>query len=69
MAEGRPDLLRSPHQVNSKTINIVGNAWRFEPMIAPGDGAMPSCAIIDEYHERQRRSVRAMLTGMGARGN
>src|SRR5690606_2229860 len=42
---------------------------RFEPVIGkPGDGASPSCAILDEVHEHDD-DVRydTMLTGMGAR--
>ncbi|MBF4386409.1 terminase large subunit domain-containing protein, partial [Vibrio anguillarum] len=42
---------------------------RFEPIIGnPGDGASPSCALIDEYHEHESDNLYAtMLTGMGAR--
>lgn len=42
---------------------------RFEPLIGkPGDGASPSCAIVDEYHEHDTSDlVDTMLTGMGAR--
>jgi phage terminase large subunit-like protein len=70
MAEGRPDLRQHfGIAVNSSNINIVGNGSRFEPMIGkPGDGAMPSCAIIDEYHEHDSADqYDTMLTGQGAR--
>jgi phage terminase large subunit-like protein len=42
---------------------------RFWPVIGkPGDGASPSCAIIDEYHEHQTSDlVDTMISGMGAR--
>lgn len=42
---------------------------RFEPVIGkPGDGASPSCAILDEVHEHPDDVLYdTMLTGMGAR--
>ncbi|MCP3675864.1 MAG: terminase large subunit, partial [Gammaproteobacteria bacterium] len=42
---------------------------KFEPLIGkPGDGASPSCAIADEYHEHDQDDfVETMITGMGAR--
>lgn len=42
---------------------------RFEPVIGkPGDGASPSCAILDEVHEHDDDVLYdTMLTGMGAR--
>ncbi len=42
---------------------------RFEPVIGkPGDGASPSCAILDEVHEHVDDGLYdTMLTGMGAR--
>lgn len=56
-------------EVNASNINIVGNSSRFEPIIGkPGDGASPSCAIIDEYHEHPTDDLfDTMETGMGAR--
>lgn len=41
----------------------------FEPVIGkPGDGASPSCAILDEIHEHQDDTLYdTMLTGMGSR--
>jgi phage terminase large subunit-like protein len=42
---------------------------RFEPVVGnPGDGASPSCAIVDEYHEHETTILHdTMQTGMGAR--
>lgn len=55
--------------VNASNINIVTNGSKFETIIGdPGDGASPSCAIVDEYHEHKTdRMFDTMLTGMGAR--
>jgi len=39
-------------EVNASNMNIPSDFSRFEPLIGnPGDGASPSCAIVDEYHE------------------
>jgi len=56
-------------EVNASNLHIVANGSRFEPVIGkPGDGASPSCAIVDEYHEHATDElVDTMLTGMGAR--
>ncbi len=56
-------------EVNAKNINILANWSRFEPIIGnPGDGASPSCAIVDEYHEHPTDALYStMETGMGAR--
>ena len=56
-------------QVNAKTLNIPTDMSRFEPMIGkPGDGASPSCAIHDEFHEHDTDDQHStMKTGMGAR--
>lgn len=42
---------------------------RFEPIIGkPGDGASPSCALIDEFHEHDTPDLYdTMTTGLGAR--
>ena len=55
--------------VNASNLHILGNASRFEPIIGkPGDGASPSCSIVDEYHEHDTDAmVDTMETGMGAR--
>lgn len=70
MAQKSPALLSHfGVEVNAKNIHILGNGSRFEPVIGnPGDGASPSCAIADEYHEHQTDAlVSTMETGMGAR--
>lgn len=56
-------------EVNAKNMNVLADASKFEPLIGnPGDGASPSCAIVDEYHEHASSDqVDTMLTGMGAR--
>ena len=56
-------------EVNVSNMNVPADGSRFEPMIGnPGDGASPSCALIDEYHEHKSASMyETMLTGMGAR--
>jgi phage terminase large subunit-like protein len=55
--------------VNAKNMACAEDGSRFEPMIGnPGDGASPSCALIDEYHEHQKPDLYdTMITGMGAR--
>jgi phage terminase large subunit-like protein len=42
---------------------------KFEPLVGdPGDGASPSCAIVDEYHEHDTSTLHdTMQTGMGSR--
>lgn len=56
-------------QVNAKSIFMLANESRFEPLIGkPGDGASPHLAIVDEYHEHDTDDLLAtMETGMGAR--
>ena len=56
-------------EVNAKTLVIPASASRFEPVIGkPGDGASPSMAIVDEYHEHNTEDqYDTFLTGMGAR--
>jgi phage terminase large subunit-like protein len=48
---------------------VPGDGSRFKPVIGkPGDGASPSCAIVDEYHEHDTSDlVDTMETSMGAR--
>lgn len=55
-------------QVNARNMEARFGA-RFQPVIGkPGDGASPSCAIHDEYHEAADSSqYDTMATGMGAR--
>lgn len=56
-------------EVNASNMNLPADGSRFEPLIGnPGDGASPSCAIIDEYHEHDSATLyETMMTGMGAR--
>lgn len=56
-------------EANASNLYITENASRFEPLIGkPGDGASPSCAIVDEYHEHKTDELLdTMETGMGAR--
>jgi len=55
--------------VGAKNLHVVGTASKFEPIIGkPGDGASPSFAVTDEYHEHPTsEQFDTMLTGMGAR--
>tara|TARA_R100001244_G_scaffold47793_2_gene42611 strand:- start:6766 stop:8448 length:1683 start_codon:yes stop_codon:yes gene_type:complete len=55
--------------VNASNLHILATGSKFEPLIGkPGDGASPSCAIHDEYHEHDTDDqVDTMQTGMGAR--
>lgn len=56
-------------EVNASNMNRPADGARFEPVIGnPGDGASPSCSIVDEYHEHDSDALyTTMLTGMGAR--
>ncbi len=56
-------------EVNASNMNRPEDGARLEPVIGnPGDGASPSCAIVDEYHEHDTDALyNTMLTGMGAR--
>jgi phage terminase large subunit-like protein len=55
--------------VNSSNLAVLDTNSKFEPVIGkPGDGASPSCAIVDEYHEHTSSELYdTMKTGMGAR--
>lgn len=55
--------------VNVSNLSIKDNNSKFEPVIGkPGDGASPSCAVVDEYHEHKESALfDTMQTGMGAR--
>lgn len=55
--------------VNVSNIAVIETNSKFEPLIGkPGDGASPSCAIVDEYHEHATSELYdTMATGMGAR--
>ena len=75
----RPAQLMARHQadfrstfgvlVNASNLAVVDTNSKFEPVIGkPGDGASPSCAIVDEYHEHNTAELYdTMKTGMGAR--
>lgn len=72
MAQRTPALCKAfGISVNAKSLVIESNGSRFEPVIGkPGDGASPSCAIIDEYHEHPDSSLYdTMKTGMVGREN
>jgi len=65
-----PDLTRHfGIEINAKNLNRPADDSKFEPIIGdPGDGASPSTAIVDEYHEHSDDSLYdTMITGMGAR--
>lgn len=53
----------------SDNMAVLATGSKFEPMVGkPGDGASPSCAIIDEYHEhKDEDQLDTMQTGMGSR--
>ncbi|MDZ7823660.1 MAG: terminase TerL endonuclease subunit [Ahrensia sp.] len=70
MAQKRSDMCQHYGiHVGAKNVHIISNQSRFEPLIGkPGDGASPSCAIVDEYHEHDSDHMfSTMETGMGAR--
>jgi phage terminase large subunit-like protein len=52
-----------------KSIYREEDGSRFTPVVGdPGDGSMPSCAILDELHEHAKPTLLdTMRTGMGAR--
>lgn len=54
---------------NPAAIYRLSDSSRFAPVIGkPGDGASPSCGIVDEYHEHKSPDLYdTLLTGMGAR--
>lgn len=54
---------------NASNLSVTENNSKFEPVIGkPGDGASPSCAIVDEYHEHKTSELfDTMKTGMMAR--
>lgn len=70
MAIKRPDMCAHYGLgVNASNLHVLKNESRFEPLIGkPGDGASPSLAIVDEYHEHDTDQMfDTMETGMGAR--
>lgn len=70
MAKATPRLCQKYGiAANASNLSILENNSKFEPVIGkPGDGASPSCAIVDEYHEHATSDLYdTMQTGMGAR--
>lgn len=70
MAERTPEFRqRFGVQTLTSVISVPATNSKFERVIGkPGDGASPSCAIVDEYHEHQDATLyETMRTGMGAR--
>ena len=70
MANAKPDF-RAHYGVltNISSLVVLDTNSKFEPVIGkPGDGASPSCSIVDEYHEHSTSELYdTMWTGMGAR--
>lgn len=70
MARNTPRFLQTYGvSANASNLAVVGKNSKFEPVIGkPGDGASPSCATVDEYHEHKTSDLYdTMQTGMGAR--
>jgi phage terminase large subunit-like protein len=70
MARATPRFLQTYGvSANASNLAVVETNSKFEPVIGkPGDGASPSCAIVDEYHEHKTPELyETMQTGMGAR--
>ena len=70
MARATPEFRqRYGVTVNASNLSVAQTNSKFEPVIGkPGDGASPSCAIVDEYHEHKTAELyETMQTGMGAR--
>jgi phage terminase large subunit-like protein len=70
MAKRTPDLCEAYGiEVNASNLSRPDDGSRFEPLIGkPGDGASPSCTIVDEFHEHDTPELYdTMDTGMGAR--
>jgi phage terminase large subunit-like protein len=70
MAKATPDFQKHfGVQCYKQSLSIAATGSRFEPLIGrPGDGASPSFAVADEYHEHATDDLaQTMLTGMGSR--
>lgn len=70
ICERHPDLMaRFGLEPNARAITQAKTGSRFEPVIgSPGDGASPSMAIADEFHEHRNGDlVETFTTGMGSR--
>lgn len=70
MLERSPSI-RDEHgaEIWAKAIVLPSDNSRYWPIVGkPGDGASPSCAIVDEYHEHNTPELYdTMVSGMGAR--
>ena len=70
MLERSPELARVLGVTPAiKKLVVSEDGSRFEPVIGkPGDGASPTCGVVDEYHEHDSDALFDTLrTGMGAR--
>lgn len=70
MAKKSPEFCdRFGIEINKESLVIHDDGSRFEPLVGdPGDGAMPSCAVLDERHEHANDNLHdTMVTGMGGR--
>lgn len=70
MLDRSPDIRdESGVEIWAKALVKPEDNSRFWPVVGkPGDGASPSCAIVDEYHEHQSSElVDTMVSGMGSR--
>lgn len=70
MAERTPVFRRHfGIEVNARFLEKPRDGSVFAPIIGkPGDGASPSCSIVDEFHEHDDDDLYdTMITGMGAR--
>ena len=67
----RTEELRQHYDIShgAKTMYVASDGSRCEAIVGnPGDGASPSCAIVDEWHEHKTADLYdTMQTGMGAR--
>ena len=70
MCKKTPDLCEKYGiEVNASNLAQPDTGGKVEPVIGnPGDGASPSCWIVDEYHEHPNSDqVDTAVTGMGSR--
>lgn len=70
MLERTPELAKAAGiQINAQSVVVPEQGSVFRPIVGdPGDGASPSCALIDEFHEHINGNLYdTMSTGMGAR--
>jgi phage terminase large subunit-like protein len=70
MAQANTDFRREFGVIpNVSNLAVIDTNSKFEPLIGkPGDGASPSLALVDEYHEHATSELYdTMWTGMGAR--